>query len=102
MSRKQPAAVTLIQVKAKPNARNSLLEQISPGVWQAQLKSPPVDGKANKELVALVAEHFGTPKSAVTIKSGGSARTKRVAIEGAGTLPRLMAGGRRAPAIGDG
>lgn len=80
-SRKQTPAVTVIQVKAKPNARNSLLEETSPGVWQAQLKSPPVDGKANKELIALVVEHFGRPKSAVSIKSGGSGRLKRVAIE---------------------
>lgn len=75
--------MAVIQVKAKPNARSSSLEEISPGVWQAQLKSPPVDGKANKELIALVAEHFGRPKSAVTIKSGGSGRMKRVSIEGA-------------------
>jgi len=73
--------MAVIQVKAKPNARSSSLVETSPGVWQAQLKSPPVDGKANKELIALVAEHFGCPKSAVTIKSGGSSRTKRVYIE---------------------
>jgi hypothetical protein len=72
----------VIQVKAKPNARSSALEELSPGVWQARLKSPPVDGKANKELIALVAEHFGRPKSAVTIKSGASGRMKRVSIEG--------------------
>jgi uncharacterized protein len=76
--------VTVIQVKAKPNARTSVLEELSPGVWQAHLKSPPVDGKANKELIALVAAYFGRPKAAVSIKSGGSARIKRVAIEGTG------------------
>lgn len=74
----------VIQVKAKPNARTSRLEELSPGVWRAQLKSPPVDGKANQELIALVAAHFGRPKAAVTIKSGGSARLKRVTIEGVG------------------
>jgi uncharacterized protein (TIGR00251 family) len=84
MSRSHTPPVTVIQVKAKPNARHSLLEETSPGVWMAQLKSPPVDGKANKELIALVAAHFGRAKSAVSIKSGGSGRMKRVAIEGAG------------------
>ena len=79
--RSHAQAVTVIQIKAKPNARSSVLEEISPGVWQAQLKSPPVDGKANKELIALVAGHFGRPKSAVSIKSGGSSRMKRVCIE---------------------
>lgn len=74
--------VTVIQVKAKPRARTSVLEETSPGVWHAQLKSAPADGKANEELIALVAERFGCPKSAVSIKSGASSRVKRVRIEG--------------------
>ncbi len=70
----------MIQVKVKPNARLSVLEETAEGVWQAQLKSPPVDGKANRELVELIAEHFGCAKSAVTIRSGASARMKLVKI----------------------
>jgi uncharacterized protein len=69
-----------IQVKVKPNARVSTLEQLDSGSWLAQLKSPPVDGKANKELVALIARHFACPKSAVSIKSGASGRMKLVRI----------------------
>jgi uncharacterized protein (TIGR00251 family) len=51
------------------------------GTWQARLKSPPVDGRANAELVALIAARFGCPKTAVTIKSGRSSRLKLVRIE---------------------
>ena len=72
---------TIIEVRVKPNARASGLEQAADGSWRAQLKSPPVDGKANAELIALVAERFGCPKSAVSIKSGASGRTKQVKIE---------------------
>lgn len=46
----------------------------------AQIKSPPVDGKANEELIALVAKHFGVGKSDVQIKTGGSGRLKLVQI----------------------
>ena len=74
------AAVTL-QVRVKPRARTSSLEQASDGTWIAKLKSPPVDGKANKELVALVAEHFKCRKAAVVIKAGASGRTKLVKVE---------------------
>lgn len=70
-----------IQVKVKPNSRVSLLEQKEDGTWLAQLKSPPVDGKANEELIALVAKHFGCRKSEVSIKSGGAARVKLVQVE---------------------
>ncbi|HEU0254079.1 MAG TPA: DUF167 domain-containing protein [Pyrinomonadaceae bacterium] len=70
----------VIQIKVKPNSRTSLLEQKKDGTWLAQLKSPPVDGKANEELVALVAKHFECRKSEVSIKSGASGRVKLVRI----------------------
>jgi uncharacterized protein len=73
----------MIQVKVKPNARASTLEQAADGTWLAQLKSPPVDGKANEELIVLVAKHFACRKSAVTIRSGASGRMKLVRIEAA-------------------
>ena len=74
--------MAIIQVKVKPRSGVSLLTLEESGVWIAQLKSPPVDGKANEELLALVARRFGCRKSAVSIKSGASARTKLVHIEG--------------------
>jgi uncharacterized protein (TIGR00251 family) len=71
----------VIQVKVKPNARISLLEPQADGTFLASLKSPPVEGKANAELIGLIARHFGCAKSAVTIKSGAASRLKRVVIE---------------------
>lgn len=71
----------LIQVKVKPRARRSELVQAPDGTWSAMLKAQPVDGKANAELIALVAERFGCRKSAVSIKSGASGRIKLVRIE---------------------
>lgn len=70
----------VIQVKVKPNSRVSLLEQREDGTWLAQIKSPPIDGKANEELLKLIAKHFKRPKSDVWIKSGGSTRIKLVQI----------------------
>jgi len=73
-------ATTVIQVKVKPRSRASALAREGDG-WVARLKAPPVDGKANDELLALVAQHFGCRASAVTIVSGATARIKRVKIE---------------------
>jgi hypothetical protein len=70
-----------LQVKVKPNARTSELSAQDDGTWLAQIKSPPVDGKANAELVALVARYFDLPKSRVSIKSGASGRMKLVRIQ---------------------
>ena len=71
----------IISVKVKPNARASVLEPLADGTYAASLKSPPVDGKANAELIALIARHFGVSKAAVSIKSGAGARVKRVNVE---------------------
>jgi uncharacterized protein (TIGR00251 family) len=70
-----------IQVKVKPNARVSALERQADGSWLAQLKSPPVDGKANEELIALVARQFGKRKAQVSIRSGASGRMKLVQVD---------------------
>lgn len=73
-------ALTL-QVTVKPRARASELSQQPDGTWVARLKAPPVDGKANEELIGLVAEHFHCRKAAVTIKAGASGRRKLVRVE---------------------
>ncbi len=75
------ATSSVIEVKVKPNSRVSALAQSDDGTWLAQLKSLPIDGKANEELIALIAKHFGGRKSAVTIKSGASGRMKWVKID---------------------
>ena len=71
----------VIQVKVKPSSRTSQFEQNEDGTWLAQLKSPPIDGRANEELIALIAKHFECRKAAVSIKSGASGRMKLVRIE---------------------
>ena len=70
----------IIQVKVTPRSRVASLTQAPDGTWVAKLKSPPVDGKANAELIALVAEQFGCRRAAVSIKSGASGRMKLVEI----------------------
>jgi uncharacterized protein (TIGR00251 family) len=80
MSASKPPVRTL-QIKVKPNAKTSGLEELPDGLgWLAKLKSPPVDGKANAELMALIADHFGCRKGDVTIKVGATGRMKLVQI----------------------
>ena len=75
-------AGVLLQIKVKPRTKASELTQEPDGTWVARLRSPPVDGKANEELVGLVAERFGCRKANVVIKSGATGRTKRVEVKG--------------------
>lgn len=70
----------ILQVKVKPRARLSRLAATDTGPWLAELKAPPVDGRANEELIALVAQHFGCPRSAVSIRSGAAGRMKWIEV----------------------
>ena len=70
-----------LRVRVKPNARVSSLEQAADGSWVARLKAPPVDGKANAELIALVADHFRCRKAAVRITAGATGRLKRLSVD---------------------
>ncbi len=70
----------LLSIKVKPNSKQPRLEEDAAGRLVAYLKSPPVEGRANEELIARLAERFGVPKSRVRIKSGLSSRHKLVEI----------------------
>jgi uncharacterized protein (TIGR00251 family) len=47
-----------------------------------RLKSAPVDGAANEELIRFLAKTVGVPRTAVQITCGTTARRKQVKIEG--------------------
>jgi len=70
-----------LQIRVKPNSRVSTLERGDGGFWTARLKAPPVDGKANAELIALIAERFRCRKADVEIRSGAGGRMKLVRID---------------------
>jgi uncharacterized protein (TIGR00251 family) len=59
-----------IKVKVKPNSKHQKIEETAIGELLICVKSPPIDGKANKELIKLLATKFKVAKSQVTIKSG--------------------------------
>ncbi len=69
-----------IVVYCQPGAKQTQCVGLHDGKPKIQLKAPPVDGAANKALIAFLAERCGVPKSAVTIELGTSGRTKRVEV----------------------
>lgn len=69
------------QVKVKPNSKQQKIEEAPDGSLTVHLKSPPVDGKANEELIKLLAEKFKVPKSKIIIKTGLSSKNKLVEID---------------------
>ncbi len=72
--------MAIFKVKVKPNSQQQSIEVEADGSLKVCLKSPPVDGKANQELIKLLAKKFNVKKSEITIKSGLSAKNKLIEI----------------------
>jgi uncharacterized protein len=70
-----------LKLKVKPRCRDESLTEQDDGTWLARVKAPPVDGKANTAVIALIAAHFGLRKAQVTIRSGAAGRMKLVQLE---------------------
>ena len=70
----------VIKLKVKPNSKQQTIQKEPDGSFTVHLKSPPVDGKANEELIKLLAKKFDLPKSQITIKSGLSSRNKLIEL----------------------
>jgi uncharacterized protein len=71
-----------ITIKAHPRARRSAISGRLGDAWKLDLKSPPVDGKANEECIRFLAELAAVRRSQVRIVSGASGRLKVVEIDG--------------------
>lgn len=55
-----------------------------------RLTAPPVDGKANAQLLAFLAQAFAVSKSQVSLESGPQSRLKRVRIRQPQALPHEL------------
>ncbi len=72
------------RVKVIPgSAKSEICGEMTDGTLKVKIAAPPEKGKANDVLCAFLAEHYGVPRSAVTIVSGHCAARKLVRIQGA-------------------
>jgi uncharacterized protein (TIGR00251 family) len=73
----------ILELHVQPGAARTQFAGEHGGRVKLRLAAPPVDGKANAELVAFLAAYYGVPKRNVRIVAGANSRRKRVFIEGA-------------------
>jgi len=70
-----------LKVKVQPRARKQQIQKIGEGEYKVRVLSPPSEGKANKEVIAVLASHFDLPPSRVKITKGQKSRQKVVVLE---------------------
>jgi uncharacterized protein (TIGR00251 family) len=72
----------ILKIKVAPrSSRAGIVGQYGDAL-KVKLTSPPVEGKANKELIEMLAKEFGVPKKNIEIISGQSSRNKIVRLYG--------------------
>ena len=71
-----------IFVRVQPNAKKSELVGFSDSAWQVRVSAPPVKGKANAALIALLSEVLSVGKSRLSIIKGTTSRNKVIAVDG--------------------
>ncbi len=69
-----------LTIRVQPGAKRSEVVGPHGDALRIRVAGPPVDGKANGELVRFLAEHLDLPERAVEIMRGHTSRTKVVRI----------------------
>lgn len=72
----------IINIKVEPRSSKSGIAGPYGDALKVKLTSPPVEGRANKELVEVLAKEFGIRKKDVEIISGQSSKNKIVKLIG--------------------
>ena len=72
----------VLNITVTPKSSRSLVQADDEGNIKVYLNSPPVEGKANKECIALISKKLKIPKSSVSIVKGEKGRSKRIEVKG--------------------
>lgn len=67
-------------VRAKTGSRETRVEKIDDNHLVVAVKALPEKGRANREIIAVLSEYFGLPKSKIKITSGHTAKTKLISV----------------------
>ncbi len=70
-----------IYVKVKTHSKEVRGEKIGANIFSVHLKAPPIENRANKELIETMAKHLGIPKTKIIIISGKNSKNKMLEIE---------------------
>jgi uncharacterized protein (TIGR00251 family) len=70
------------EVRVVPRSRRDEITGLYGEALKIRLTAPPVDGKANRALVELLADRLSVPRAAIEIISGHASRHKVVRVSG--------------------
>ncbi len=70
-----------VDIVAKPGSKLEKLSITPEGSFAIHVKQPPLDGKANEEIIAFISRSLRIPKSSLSIIAGETSKKKRLKLE---------------------
>ncbi len=77
-----PDGDLLLTLHVQPRARKNQVAGLYDNALKIRLTAPPLEGRANKAVIAFLAKQLHLPKSAVRITGGLASREKKVRVSG--------------------
>jgi uncharacterized protein (TIGR00251 family) len=71
-----------IQVQIQPGSSKDQIIGLHNGRLKIKISAPPVDGKANQNLIEFIAKALGVSKSKIEIVKGRTSKLKTLKISG--------------------
>jgi len=81
----------ILRVQVQPRASHNAVADVIGDHLKIRLTAPPVEGRANAELIAFLARLFGVSKRHVTLQHGEASRRKQLRIHQPKKLPENLA-----------
>jgi uncharacterized protein (TIGR00251 family) len=77
----------LVNVRVQPRSSRDVVESVRDGRLQIRTTAPPVDGKANRAAIRLLADYLQVPPSRISQTRGMTHRNKQFRVEEPVSLP---------------
>ena len=78
--RREDGDALILALHVQPGSKRTEVAGTFGDALKVRLAAPPVDGRANAELVRWLAAAFGVPKRHVTLLRGAASRDKSVRV----------------------
>jgi uncharacterized protein len=80
--RREHGDALILALHVQPGAKRTAVDGTHGDALKVRLAAPPVDGKANAELLRFLADAFDVPLRNVVLVRGETSRQKVVRVEG--------------------
>lgn len=86
----------LVHLRVQPKASRDQIQGLyGDDALKVQITAPPIDGKANRHLIAFLAKRFDVSKSAVSLLRGECGKNKWFEINSPAISPEMVMNERK-------